>query len=81
MGYGIGTDHVDVSVQIVGDTKLPRFLDDVRSAIGSLVKAGCRELRVSIHEHGAVVTGNRAVRPLPLEDADNVRSMREILRR
>lgn len=81
MGYGIGTDHVDVSVPTTDRTNFHTFLSGLKGALGSLIKAGCSEFKIQIHEHGAVVTGNQPVVPRELTEEDKLKSLKEILER
>jgi len=81
MGYGIGTDHVDVSVATSERTDFHGFLTDLKDALGALIKAGCSEFKIQIHENGAVVTGNRPVAPRKVTEEDKAKSLKEILER
>lgn len=81
MGYGIGTDHVDVSIATSDRTDFQGFLTDLNEALGALIKAGCSEFKVQIHENGAVVTGNQPVAPRKVTGDDRIRPLKEILER
>lgn len=79
MGYGIGTDHVDVSVATGERTNFDGFLTDLKGALGALIKAGCSEFKIQIHKNGAVVTGNQPVAPRKVTEEDKGRSLKEMM--
>ena len=80
MGYGIGSDHVNVSIRLAKDEPLAALLDDLHEALASLFLAGCAKVEIEVHERGTVVTGNRAVAPAPVEPDELARPLREVFR-
>jgi hypothetical protein len=80
MGYGIGSDHVNVSVSLRKDDSLADLLEDLHEALASLFLAGCNKVEIEVHNRGAVVTGNRAIAPAPVEPDELARPIREVFR-
>lgn len=79
MGYGIGTDHVDISVATSDRTSFGQFVAGLGDALGALLKAGCSEFKIQVHENGAVVTGNKPVAPEKVTDEDKAKPLKEMV--
>jgi hypothetical protein len=77
MGYGIGTDSVDVGIRV--DQSLDDFAREVGSVVARLLLSGCRSFKVDVHEKGTVVTGDKPVAPADAKAEDWKRNADEVI--
>lgn len=77
MGYGIGRSGVDVA--IVLDGTLRDFAQEVGSMVAKLLVAGCRRMKLEVHERGAVLSSDTPVAPADVPEEVWEKDVREVV--